>query len=121
MTRPLRPQRSLARQLTSVCAGRTLFGLFRLVAVVEGVTTLLLFLVAMPIKYGLNDASWVELMGPLHGYAFLVYIALMLLVMRRPAWQGRDLTRATLASLVPFGTFVNEPHLKRRGRDIYAD
>ena len=101
--------------------GRNLFALFRVIAVIEGVTTLLLFLVAMPIKYGLDDASWVRLMGPLHGYAFLVYIALMLVVMRGPFWQGRDLTRAALASLVPFGTFLNDPHLKRRGQDIYSN
>ncbi|NVK45601.1 MAG: DUF3817 domain-containing protein [Rhodobacteraceae bacterium] len=114
-------QNSPDLQSDKTVTGRNLFALFRVIAVIEGVTTLLLFLVAMPIKYGLDDASWVKLMGPLHGYAFLVYIALMLVVMRGPFWRARDLTRAALASLVPFGTFLNDPHLKRRGQDIYSD
>lgn len=97
-----------------------LFSLFRLIALIEGVTTILLFFVAMPIKYGWEDPSWVQLMGPIHGYAFLAYIALMLIVMRGMAWQARDKGRAFVASLVPLGTFINDPFLKRRGTEIYG-
>ena len=44
-----------------------LFTAFRIVAIVEGITTLALFFVAMPIKYMLHDPLWVQIVGPLHG------------------------------------------------------
>lgn len=91
-----------------------LFGAFRLVALVEGVTTLMLFFVAMPIKYAMDDPSWVQLWGPIHGYAFLAYIGLMIVALRGRGWNAGDWTRTTLASFLPFGTFVNDPFLKRR-------
>ncbi|WP_434287111.1 DUF3817 domain-containing protein [Celeribacter sp. SCSIO 80788] len=99
---------------------KRLFSLFRVIALIEGVTTILLFFVAMPIKYGLENPSWVKVMGPVHGYAFLAYIALMLIVMRGIGWQGRDKGRAFVASLVPLGTFINDPFLKRRGVEVYG-
>jgi integral membrane protein len=91
-----------------------MFGLFRLVALIEGVTTLVLFFVAMPIKYGLDNPSWVQLWGPIHGYAFVAYIGLMVLVLRGRGWGAGDWMRTTFASFVPFGTFLNDGFLKRR-------
>lgn len=96
-----------------------LFSFFRIIALIEGITTVLLFFVAMPLKYGWDNPLWVQVMGPLHGYAFIAYIVLMLLVMRGAAWTAQDKTRAMLASLVPLGTFVNDPYLKRRGTEVY--
>ena len=91
-----------------------LFDAFRVVAVVEGVTTLLLFLVAMPVKYWAGDPSWVQVMGPIHGYAFLAYVAMMVAALRGRGWGGGDWLRTFGASLFPFGTFLNDPYLRRR-------
>jgi integral membrane protein len=88
--------------------------LFRRIAFVEGVTTLLLFFVAMPVKYLLDDPLWVQIMGPVHGYAFLAYLAAMIWALRGRGWSAGDWTRTTLASFVPFGTFLNDPFLRRR-------
>ncbi|GKY88010.1 DUF3817 domain-containing protein [Sinisalibacter aestuarii] len=99
-------------------AGQTradrIFGLFRLVALVEGVTTLMLFFVAMPIKYGFGNPGWVQLWGPIHGYAFLAYLVLMVVALRGRGWSPGDWLRTTFASFLPFGTFLNDPFLKRR-------
>ena len=89
------------------------FALFRLVALFEGLTTLALFLVAMPLKYLFADPSWVPLVGLIHGYAFLAYIVVMVLVLRRRPWADKAWLRTTLASFYPFGTFLNDPFLKR--------
>lgn len=91
-----------------------LFDIFRLVAVIEGVTTLLLFLVAMPVKYLLGAPGLVQLAGPVHGYAFLAYAALMVAALWGRGWGVADWLRTFGASLVPFGTFLNDPFLKRR-------
>jgi len=85
--------------------------LFRRIALVEGVTTLLLFFVAMPVKYLLDDPQWVQ---PVHGYAFLAYLVVMIWALRGRGWSTGDWTRTTLASFVPFGTFLNDPFLRRR-------
>lgn len=94
-----------------------LFDLFRLVAVVEGVTTILLFLVAMPVKYLLGNPVWVQVMGPIHGYAFLAYVLLMIVALWGRGWGAGDWLRTFLASLFPFGTFLNDPFLKRRAAE----
>lgn len=91
-----------------------LFDLFRLVALIEGITTIALFLVAMPVKYWLDDPSWVQVMGPVHGYAFLAYVALMIVALWGRGWSVADWLRSFAASLFPFGTFLNDPFLKRR-------
>lgn len=91
-----------------------LYTLFRQIAFVEGVTTILLFFVAMPIKYGLGDPLWVQIIGPIHGYAFVAYLVMMVVALRGLGWPAGDWARTALASLVPLGTFLNDPFLKRR-------
>ena len=87
---------------------------FRKVALVEGVTTLALFLVAMPLKY---LAGWPVLVPPvgwMHGVAFIIYLVTMVaaFIPRRDVGIGGWL-RTFVAALVPFGTFINDPWVKR--------
>ena len=91
-----------------------LFTAFRLVAFVEGITTLALFFVAMPLKYLFNDPSWVPMTGLIHGYAFIAYIVMMILALRGRGWSSAAWARTTLASFYPFGTFINDPYLMRQ-------
>lgn len=90
------------------------FTLFRLVALVEGVTTLALFLVAMPVKYASGNPSWVAVTGPIHGYAFLAYLVLMVAALAGRGWGAGAWARTAGASLLPFGTFLNDRFLIRR-------
>ncbi|WP_085787376.1 DUF3817 domain-containing protein [Ketogulonicigenium robustum] len=95
-------------------------GLFRIIAVIEGVTTLALFLVAMPLKYwGGNDAL-VPLTGQIHGYAFLLYLLGMVIVLPGLGWGVGGVLRTFVFSLFPFGTFINEPWLHRRHAAVKA-
>lgn len=87
--------------------------LFRFVGLVEGITTLALFCVAMPLKYFFAMPALVPPVGMIHGLAFAFY----LIAMAACLW-GRGLTRGqwmrtTLAAFVPFGTFLNDPMLHR--------
>lgn len=91
-----------------------LFSLFRAVALIEGITTLALFFVAMPVKYVLGDPLWVQIMGPIHGYAFLAYLVMMVLALRGRGWEAEAWVRTAFASFYPFGTFINDPYLRRR-------
>ena len=87
--------------------------LFRKVALAEGVSTLLLFLVAMPLKYWAGEPFLIRPIGWAHGVLFLTYVVAMI-----PAlWIGRaglfGWLRTFGAALVPFGTFLNDAYVRR--------
>lgn len=87
--------------------------IFRAVALFEGITTLALFLIAMPVKYLFGNPALVPPVGMTHGIAFLIYIAMMTIAL---PGQGAGLIgwlRTTFAAFLPFGTFLNDAYLKR--------
>ena len=60
---------------------------YRIIAWIVGVVLLVLVLVAMPVKYiGHNDAL-VAVVGPIHGFLFMVYVALTFDLGRRARWR----------------------------------
>lgn len=93
---------------------------FRKVALVEGVTTVLLFFVAMPLKYFAGQPWLVPPVGWLHGIAFVLYVAMMVMTFRHLRVSPGGWLRTFGASLVPLGTFINDPWLKRLGKDVTA-
>jgi len=89
---------------------------FRKVAFVEGITTVLLFFVAMPLKYVAGDPRLVPPVGWLHGIAFIAYVAMMVAAFRHRNMPSTGWIRLFAASLVPLGTFLNDPWVKRQGQ-----
>lgn len=87
---------------------------FRKVALVEGVTTLLLFFVAMPLKYLAGQPWLVPPVGWLHGMAFIAYVVMMVVTFRKAPIDGSGCLRTFAAALFPFGTFLNDAWLKRQ-------
>jgi len=86
---------------------------FRLIALFEGLTTIGLFLIAMPAKYFFGQPTLVPPIGALHGGAVVLYLAVMVIVfalVRAPFMQW---LRAFVACIVPFGTFINDGYVKR--------
>ncbi len=87
---------------------------FRSIGLIEGLTTLALFGVAMPLKYGFDYPDLVPPVGMIHGVAFIVYLVAMVICLRGRGFTAWEWTRTTLASFFPFGTFLNDPLLKRK-------
>jgi integral membrane protein len=82
--------------------------LFRVVAVVEAISWLLL-IVATIVKYTTDpqQAAGVKVMGPVHGVLFIVYVLLVLFEVRRKlAWDVRTTLIVLIDSVIPFGGFV---------------
>ena len=48
--------------------------IFKVTALVEGISALLLFFFAMPMKYFFNDPIYVKQIGMAHGVLFTAYI-----------------------------------------------
>jgi integral membrane protein len=92
----------------------TRYRFFRRVAFVEGVTTLVLFLVAMPIKYLAGNPAPVRIAGWIHGVAFIANVVMMWIALRGRGWTSWELGRTFAAALFPFGTFVNDRFLRER-------
>ena len=87
--------------------------LFRYIALVEGITTIALFLIAMPLKYGFGNPVLVPPVGLTHGLAFLAYVAAMLVALPGKRFGFMGWLRTLLAAFVPFGTFLNDGFVKR--------
>lgn len=84
----------------------SLINIFRIIAFLEGVSYILLLGIAVPIKYALDDASYVKLLGMPHGLLFVAYIIMAFLVGAQLKWNTKILLYVLLASIIPFGTFI---------------
>ena len=81
---------------------------FRLVAVLEA-TSWLILIVATIVKYATSPHKQlgVQIMGPIHGVLFIVYVLLALFEgRRRVRWGGRTTGIVLLDAIIPFGGFV---------------
>ena len=85
----------------------------RWVAVLEGVSYLLLLGVCMPLKYGFDTPAPTYPAGMAHGILFVVYCTLILIYAPRAKWGIKNTFLALLASLLPFAPFIVEKKLLR--------
>ena len=71
----------------------------------EGVSTLVLFGIAMPLKYLADMPMAVRIVGSLHGFLFVcLSIMLLMAVSRVPISRGLAFV-GVVAAIVPFGPF----------------
>lgn len=91
-----------------------LMQIFKWVSRFEGVTTLMLFLVAMPLKYGFGNDVLISPFGRLHGAAVVIYMAVMVVAFIVHRVGPLGWVRSFIASLFPFGTFLNDPWVERQ-------
>lgn len=91
----------------------SLINIFRLVALLEGVSYILLLFIATPIKYLAEDPQYVKLLGMPHGILFIAYIAFAFVFKKDFYWNNKQFIIVLLASIIPFGTFyVDRNYLK---------
>ncbi len=88
-------------------------GRLRVVAFLEGVSFLVLLLIAMPLKYAFGQPLAVKHVGMAHGVLFVGYVLLLLAVALERSWPAKKILLAFGASLVPLGTFWADKHLFR--------
>ncbi len=86
---------------------------FRLVALLEGWSYLVLVFIAMPLKYLAGIPIAVRVAGSIHGLLFIVFIAALYHAFIQRNWPMRRAFRAFACSVVPFGAFVFDRSLRR--------
>jgi integral membrane protein len=89
------------------------FSWFRKVAIAEGVSFLVLLLIAMPLKYFANLPIAVQVAGSIHGFLFVSFIVLAYMVKEQYNKNFGWMIKAFVASIIPFGTFVMDKVWKR--------
>ena len=79
--------------------------LFRVIALLEGVSYILLMTIGLYFKYQLNDDTYVKFLGMPHGVLFIVYILIAFFLRKQEQWSFINFAIILFASLIPFGTF----------------
>jgi integral membrane protein len=82
--------------------------IFKVIALVEGISAILLFFFAVPMKYIFNDPSYVKHIGMAHGVLFTLYIVLATILYFTEKWDFKKYFIICIASIPPFGTFYIE-------------
>lgn len=84
---------------------------FKIACIFEFITCILLYLIAMPIKYQWGIWQQMIPIGSLHGIAFTWYMLLLYYVRIPLKWDDEDLVFAGIAGFFPFATLWVEKSL----------
>lgn len=85
----------------------------RHLAIVEGVSTLVLFGIAMPLKYFAGMPLAVRIVGSLHGALFVALVVMLLVAIRKVPISFGMAAAGIVAAVVPGGPFLLDRHLAR--------
>ncbi len=86
---------------------------FRMIGIAEGISFLVLLLIAMPLKYIFNIPEAVKFTGWVHGALFIAFIYFAFEVMGTCKKSFGWFLKAFVAAFVPCGTFIFDQQLKK--------
>jgi integral membrane protein len=86
---------------------------FRMIGIAEGISFLVLLLIAMPLKYLMHIPEAVKYTGWVHGALFITFIYFAFEVMGTLKKNFLWFARAFAAAIIPFGTFIFDRQLKQ--------
>ena len=79
--------------------------IFRLIALLEGLSFIFLVFLGMPLKYLYGNEMLVKVLGMPHGILFIVYVLTAFLFKNKLELNIKELLIVLIASVIPFGTF----------------
>lgn len=85
----------------------------RWIGITEGVSFMVLLLIAMPIKYIYGNPLPVKYTGWAHGGLFVLYIYAVLQATWVLKWEFSKMTKFVVASFIPLATFFLDANLKK--------
>jgi integral membrane protein len=90
-----------------------MFKLFKIIAVLEGISSMLLFFFAMPMKYLMNNKYFMRPVGMGHGVLFIGFILMTLFFALNKKWTSQKVILFFFFSIIPCGTFyIDKKYLK---------
>ena len=85
----------------------------RAIGIAEGISFLVLLLIAMPLKYIFHIPQAVKIFGWIHGALFISYLYLAFEIMGILKKGFTWFAKAFAAAILPCGTFVFDKQLKK--------
>jgi integral membrane protein len=85
----------------------------KIVAVLEGVSFLVLLGIAMPLKYIFGLPATTQVVGMAHGILFIAYVLMVVFIRKQLNWNLKTTALALTAAVLPFGPFVVDRKLLR--------
>jgi integral membrane protein len=82
--------------------------IFRILALLEGLSLIVLLFIAMPFKYLLEIDVLVRVIGMAHGVLFIAYVILAVALRSMRVYNNVTFLWILLASFIPFGTFYTD-------------
>ncbi|HET9168696.1 MAG TPA: DUF3817 domain-containing protein [Actinospica sp.] len=89
--------------------------LFVPVSLAEGVSFLILLLVAMPLQIVGHHQAPVQIFGMLHGLLFIAYVMITAYGHTQRKWSGKRLAWILVMAVLPTGAFFAERSVKNEG------
>jgi integral membrane protein len=86
---------------------------FTTIALLEGISYVVLLGIAMPLKYFFEMPMAVKFVGWAHGVLFVAYVTFLLLCWIKYKWSFTRVVFYFIASLLPFLPFWVERNLKK--------
>ncbi|MEM6321289.1 MAG: DUF3817 domain-containing protein [Bacteroidota bacterium] len=87
----------------------------RLIALLEGISLVLLVFVAVPLKRVADRPELVQIIGPIHGILFLLFVVKTLSFAVERNWKFKEITwKVLLACIIPFGPFYVDYQILRK-------
>mgnify|MGYP000011716544 CR=1 FL=1 len=78
---------------------------FRILSLLEGVSFLVILFITMPLKYAFDNGAPNKVIGMAHGFLFLGYVVMAIMMKPVLKWNNKTLAIVLLCSIIPFGTF----------------
>ena len=97
----------------SITTSPKLLHRFRIIGIAEGISFLVLLLIAMPIKYYFNIPEVAKIVGWLHGVLFISYMYLLIEVAVTFKKSIGWCFKSFIAAFIPLGTFITDRQLKK--------
>ncbi|MFG6687036.1 DUF3817 domain-containing protein [Mariniflexile sp. HNIBRBA6329] len=87
--------------------------IFRITALLEGVSYILLLFIATPMRHLYDQPQYVKMLGLPHGILFMGYVIMAFMLKKDMNWNTKQFAEVLLASIIPFGTFyIDKKYLK---------
>ncbi len=88
--------------------------IFQQIALWEAISTVILFFVAMPLKYFAGIPEAVQAAGSIHGFLVVLFVVLLVLCWNEYKWSLSRVAKYFFLSLIPIVSFWVEKDVKKQ-------
>lgn len=99
--------------LKSFC-GSAMLRIFQQIALWEAISTVVLFFIAMPLKYLADVPEAVKVAGSIHGFLVVLFVVLLIMCWSEYKWPISRVAKYFVLSLIPIVSFWVERDLKKQ-------